>query len=212
MSATRRRGGRKGHAFGALATLGIAAAALFATPAGAQFSDSYKFLDAVRKMDGATVTKYVEAPGTTLINTRDRTTGETALLITIGRKDRTWTSYLLSRGARPDIAADDGRFPLMLAVEKRFTEGVELLVAHGADVNQANSGGETALIRAVQMKDLPMVRLLVANGANPDKSDSLAGLSARDYAQRDARGSGILEILDSAKPKAPARPVQGPSL
>jgi len=98
----------------------------------------------------------------------------------------------------------------MLAVETRFMEAIGLLLAHGANVNQANSSGETALIRAVQLKDLPTVRLLVANGANPDKRDSLAGMSARDYAERDARIPGMMEALAAAKPAKPAKPVQGP--
>lgn len=183
-----------------------------ATPAAAQFSDSYKFLEAVRKADNETVLKYVETPGTTLINTRDRTTGETALLICIGRRDLTYTNYLLARGARTDITGNDGRFPLILAVERRFPEGVEALIESKANVNQANSRGETALIRAVQLKDVAMVRLLMAHGADPDRHDSLAGMSARDYAERDARIPGMLEALATAKPKPmTSRPVQGPT-
>lgn len=200
-----------------LAILSMAAAMLtMATPTAAQFSPSYKFLDAVRKMDGEVVTKYAEAPGTTLINTRDQTTGETALLIVIARKDATWTQYMLSRGARTDIAAKNGRTPLMLAIEKRFQEGVELLLTFNANVNLANSQGETPLIIAVHMQDVPMVRLLIAHGANPDKHDSLTGMSAREYAARDARIAGMMEALNTAKPSAApaagARPVQGPGL
>ncbi|MFT3964873.1 MAG: ankyrin repeat domain-containing protein [Sphingobium sp.] len=173
-------------------------------------SDSYKFLEAVRKSDGATVTGYVDKPGTTLVNTRDRTTGETALLITVSRRDLTYMRYLLDHGARPDLPANDGRTPLMLAVEKRFPEGVEVLLAARANVNQANGRGETPLMRAVQMQDVAMVRLLVNNGADPRKRDSLAGMSARDYAERDARIPGMIEALDAAKPAAPAKAVQGP--
>ncbi|MCE7795059.1 ankyrin repeat domain-containing protein [Sphingobium sufflavum] len=174
-------------------------------------SDSYKFLEAIRKSDGDKVTSFVEAPGTTLVNTRDRTTGETALLITVARRDLTYMRYLLGHGARPDLAANDGRTPLMLAVEKRFPEGVEVLLANAANVNQANSRGETAVIRAVQMQDVSMVRLLVANGADPKKRDSMTGMSARDYAERDARIPGMIEALDAAKPVVPAKAVQGPS-
>lgn len=193
----------------------IFGAALLATTLGSMasaqmMSDSYKFLDAVRKSDGAVVQSFVEKPGTTLVNTRDRTTGETALLITIGRRDLTYMRYLLDHGARPDIAANDGRTPLMLSVEKRFPEGVEALIAASANVNQANGKGETPLMRAVQMQDVSMVRLLVTNGGDPAKRDSLAGMSARDYAVRDARIPGMLEALDQAKPAAPAKSVQGP--
>lgn len=201
---------RRWRITGALALAAPAFALTISAPVLAQFSDSYKFLDAVRKKDGAVVTKYVEAPGTTLINTRDRASGETALLITVARKDTTWMAYLLAHGARTDIAANNGRFPLMLAVETRFPEGVDLLLTQGANVNQTNSRGETALIRAVQLKDMGMVRTLIAKGADPDKRDNLAGMSARDYATRDARDTGILDLLAAAKPAAPPKPVQGP--
>lgn len=174
-------------------------------------SESYKFLEAIRKGDGAKVASFVEAPGTTLVNTRDRTTGETALLITVARRDLTYMRYLLGHGARPDVAANDGRTPLMLAVEKRFPEGVEVLLSNNANVNQANSRGETALIRAVQMQDVAMTRLLISNGADPRKRDNMTGMSAREYAERDARIPGMLEALDAAKPAAPAKAVQGPS-
>jgi hypothetical protein len=183
------------------------------TIASAQMmSDSYKFLEAVRKAESDTVTRYVETPGTTLINTRDRTTGETALLITVSRRDLTYMRYLLGHGARTDIAGNDGRTPLMLAVEKRFPEGVVELLSNNANVNQSNSRGETALMRAVQMQDVATVRLLIANGADPKKRDSMTGMSSRDYAERDARIPGMLEALDAAKPTAPAKAVQGPSL
>lgn len=182
-------------------------------PAVAQFSDSYKFLQAVRKQDGETVVKYVEAPGTTLINTRDASTGETALLITIGREDPVWTRYLVGHGARTDLSDRGGRFPLMLAVEKRFVEGIEILLGAKADVNQANRAGETALIRAVQLRNLPVIRMLMNAGADPDRRDALAGMSARDYAIRDGRDAAILAALDDRKsPAKSARPMQGPSL
>lgn len=209
--------GKHGGAQARLRRRGLATAAacmlamgLPGIAAAQMMSDSYKFLEAVRKADGEKVAGFVEAPGTTLVNTRDRTTGETALLITVARRDVTYMSYLLSHGARPDIAGNDGRTPLMLAVEKRFPEGIDTLLAHGANVNQANSRGETALMRAVQMQDVSMVRLLISNGADPRKRDSMAGMSARDYAERDARLPGMLEALDAAKPAAPAKAVQGP--
>jgi len=206
---TRSRNGIFGRRMMVAAT---AIALILPGAAGAQMmSESYKFLAAVRKSDGEAVTRFVEAPGTTLINTRDRTTGETALLITIGRRDVTYMRYLLGHGARTDIAANDGRTPLMLAVEKRFAEGVEALLSSGANVNQANGKGETPLMRAVQMQDVATVRQLIAAGADPRKGDSLTGMSARDYAERDARIPGMLEALDQAKPVAAAKPVQGPS-
>jgi ankyrin repeat protein len=155
----------------------------------------------------------VEQAGVTPINTKDRTSGETALLVTVGRKDITWTNYLLAKGARPDLANNDGLTPLMLAVEKRFPEGVELLLRRNANPNQANGRGETPLIRAVQMQDVAMVRLLMANGADPKKRDTLAGMSALDYAERDGRIPGLVDALNApAASAAPAKPMQGPKL
>jgi len=48
-------------------------------------------------------------------------------------------------------------------------------------------------------------------GASPDIADSVVGLSARDYAARDARAADILEILDSAEKQTEEAPVVGPS-
>ncbi len=193
------------------ALLALPVMTMIAAPAHAQFSESYKFLEAVRKGDGDAVVKAVEQPGVTPVNTKDRSTGETALLIVVGRKDMTWTRYLLARGARVDLADNDGRTPLMLAVERRFPEGAEMLLSAKASPNQPNSRGETPLIRAVQMQDIAMVRLLMGKGGDPKKRDTLAGMSALDYAERDGRVPGLIEALSATtQPEASAKPVQGP--
>ena len=188
----------------------LAAALLVPALAHAQFSDSYNFLKAVRDRDGAKVTEFVDAPGVTIINTRDNSTGETALHIVIARRDAVWINFLLAKGAKPNLTDNKGVTPLMQAAQLRFLDGARLLLAGGATVDKANDRGETPLIRAVQLRDLPMVRLLVANGANPDKVDSLAGMSARDYAKRDSRGPAILTALDASKPAQAASEVEGP--
>jgi hypothetical protein len=72
-------------------------------PAQAQFSKSYKFLESVKKKEGQEVTDALAEPGTTIINTRDVTTGETALHIVTARRDTTWISFLLGKGADPNI-------------------------------------------------------------------------------------------------------------
>ena len=185
---------------------------LVAQPALAQFSDSYKFLDAVRKSKNDDVVKFLEQPGVTPVNTRDKTTGETALLIVINRRDLTFTNYLLARGARPDLGDNGGRTPLMLAVEKRFHEGVELLIARKANVNATNSSGETPLIRAVQIRDLEMVRLLMNNGADPNRRDRIAGMSAIDYAKANAPVAGMMDVLTAKQAAPKSKAMQGPTL
>jgi ankyrin repeat protein len=196
--------------FGRLALLSLGL--VIAAPAAAQFSESYKFLDAVRKSDTAALVKALDVPGVTLINTRDRSTGETALIIAIGRRDLAVSAYLLSKGARPELSDNEGRTPLMMAVEKRFFEGAQLLLSKKANPNQSNASGETPLIRAVQFGDIEMVRLLLTAGADPNKRDNLAGLSAIDYAQRGTRVPGMSDLLNATQKKAPAKGVQGPQL
>lgn len=176
----------------------VVAAVSFSVPAAAQFSDSYSFLKAVEDRDGEEASKYLNEPGTVIVNTRDNTTGRGALHIVVERRDPTWLAFLLQKGANPNIRDKEGLTPLMLATQLRFVDGARILLAKGADVNDTNKQGETALIRAVQFRDSEMVRLLLANGADPDRTDALAGLSARDYAQRDRRAAGILAEIEKA--------------
>lgn len=173
----------------------------------AQFSESYNFLKAVRDRDGNKATEITSKPGSVIIDTRDTTTGEAALHIVTKRRDLTWLSFLLGKGAKPDIRDRDGNTALLLASQIGFIEGADVLIKRRAQVDMANSAGETPLIRAVQRRDIALVRLLLSAGANPHKTDRSAGLSARDYAVRDNRAAAILKLIEEAKPaKAAAGP------
>ncbi|WP_189338576.1 ankyrin repeat domain-containing protein [Sphingobium sp. SCG-1] len=188
------------------------AAMMMPSVAQAQFSDSFNFLKAVKDRDGDKATKLIEKPGGTVVNTRDLKNGETALHIVVARRDLTWLNFILAKGGKPDLANNAGDTPLMLATQLRWADGVSLLLANRASVDKANDNGETPLIRAVQLRDLAMTRLLVAQGANPDKRDAIAGMSARDYAEREGRATGLTEALAAAKPAKPANSaVQGPT-
>lgn len=189
----------------------LSLALLSPVAAQAQFSDNYNFLKAVKDKDGQKATDLLQKPGSTVINSRDISTGENALHIIVARRDATWLAFLLAKGANPNLTDNDGNTPLMDAVQSRFEDGVRTLLGHGAQVNKTNNSGETPLIRAVQLRDLGLVRLLVAQGADPAKRDTLAGMSARDYAERDGRTPGLVEALAAAKPSTtPKGPVQGP--
>ncbi|HEU5482087.1 MAG TPA: ankyrin repeat domain-containing protein, partial [Sphingomicrobium sp.] len=76
----------------------------------------------------------------------------------------------------------------------------EWLIGVGARVDEANRKGETALIVAVQMRQVPVVRTLLNAGADPDRSDSVAGYSARDYAKRNSRTPELLRAIEEKKP------------
>jgi hypothetical protein len=204
-----KRGANVGKGFGrALA----AAALIVAVPAAAQqYSDSYSFLKAVKERDASKVTSLVSEPGTTVIHSKERSTGEGALHIVTRDRDYGWLSFLMGKGARLDIQDQKGGTPLSLAAQLGWLEGAELLLKYGANPNLANNRGETPLILAVQQRNLPLVRLLLSKGANPKRADSAAGLSAIDYASRDgARSAAILKLLQA--PPAPAKKVAGPKL
>ena len=186
---------RFSQVFAVLAAAGIG----LASPALAQFSPSYKFLESVRKQEAQEVTDAVSQPGSTIINTQDTSTGETALLIVTARRDAGWLGFLLAKGANPNIGNNKGVTPLMLAANLGFSDGVTLLVEGGANLNDADSTGETPLITAVHRHDLVIMRALLKAGADPDRADS-SGRSARDYAGFDGKDSPLV-----AEIKADAR-------
>ena len=166
--------------------------AVAAVPASAQlFSEGYEFLKAVKDRDGDVVTATLDEPGTTVVNTRDLSTGETALHIVTARRDAVWIRFLTGRGANPNIRDKKGVTPLQLAVTLGFVEGVEALVQAGAEVEITDSSGETPLISAVHRRDTGLIRLLLANGGNPDRADN-SGRTARDYALLMNANSSIL--------------------
>ena len=130
--------------------------------------------------------------------------GNTPLLITVARKDSDYTGFLLGRGANPNLAGKDGDTPLIVAARVGFEDGAKWLLAKGARVDATNRRGETALIVAVHQRQVPVIRMLLEAGADPDKADSAAGLTARDYAERDTRSRQILQLIESKKPKSAA--------
>lgn len=183
------------------------------TPAAAQLgqSDGYKFLQAVKDAKGDEVNDFLKAPGTTIVNTRDYATRETALHIVARRDDATYTVFLLQHGAEPNLRDKDGNTPLMVAATAGAGDLIPLLLRFKANVNLANDAGETPLIRAVQRRDLQMVRDLLAVGADADQADSLAGKSARAYAEEDSRTPALAKLFADV-PKRDRRAVAGPKL
>ena len=193
--------------------LGLAAAlslGMAAVPAAAQkFSDGFTFLKSVKERDGAEVERLLANPGSTVINTKETSTGESALHIVARGRDLNWLTYLLGKGARPDVQDRNGTTPLGVAAQLGWVQGAEMLLRGRAAVDMPNNRGETPLILAVQARDAAMVRLLLGKGANPKRTDSAAGYSALDYARRDPRAAMLLKMLETAKP---ARETAGPKL
>lgn len=183
----------------------IIAATMMSVPAAAQTiggDDGASFVTAVREGDGNKALELLRSRPT-VINARDDK-GESALFAAIAQRDDEWTAFLLQEGANAEVAARNGDTPLIAAARIGNGPAIRQLVSRRVKVDAANRMGETALIIAVQQRQRDTVELLLAVGADPDKSDSAAGLSARDYATRDSRSRDLLKLIENRKPPVPS--------
>lgn len=188
--------------------------AVMATPGFAQvgFSEGYKFLESVKKKEGEEVEQAI-AKSPLIVNTKNVTTGETALHIVVARRDLTWLRYLVEHGAKVDVTDDHGRTPLQQAVNSGWRDGAQYLLEQGAKTNESNDAGETPLISAVHGRDTQLMKSLLQAGADPDRADN-SGRSARDYAELDGPNSILVRTInenvrgDAAKG---SQPVYGPT-
>lgn len=206
-----RRKGTMRAVCGAMAAAGLLALAM---PAHAQFSEGYRFLEAVKKKEGDKVETLLGEAGSTVILSRDVATGKGALHIVTERRDIAWLRYLVAKGADVNMRDDKGVTPIQLASGLGWLEGVAFLVERRADLDQSNDTGETPLISAVHRRDTAMMRVLLKGGADPDRADN-SGRSARDYARLD-KDSQLLGVIEAnTKPKStagkPGSAVYGPT-
>ena len=186
--------------------------AALAKPAAAQIqSPSYKFLSAIEKEDGKTVTDMLDAPGSSIVNARNVTSGEGALHILVSHPGSDFFKYVLQqKGVDPNIRDAKGNTPMILAVQKGREDLVRLLLAYKANPNAGDSSGRTPMILAVGTGNLAIARVLLTNGGDPDQTDNLVGMSARAYAKRDSRNPALVQLLAQAPKKTQKAGVAGP--
>ena len=171
-----------------------------AAPVAAQYiSGKLDFIKAIRARDGGKVLQLLNDNPPGLVDARDGD-GSTPLTITISRQDE-WAGFLLNKGADPNLPGKNGDTPLITAARIGYMDAVDWLLTARAKVDLPNRMGETPLIVAVQQRRPEIVKRLLMAGADPDRKDSAAGLSARDYAMRDARSRNILQQIEAKKPK-----------
>jgi ankyrin repeat protein len=181
-----------------------------ASPAAAQFSDSYNFMKAVRDRDVNKAIELADKPGTTVVNVRDGDSGEAPIHVVTRRGDLGWLGLLYQKGANLNLKDREGNTPLILATLTRWSEGVATLIRLKAQVNAQNRLGETALLKAVQARDVALTKALIDAGASPDIADN-SGISARAAAEADPRAASIAKLLKDVPVKAMGK-AQGPSL
>src|SRR3546814_20347139 len=86
-----------------IARAGVLLASATGVHAQLNYSEGYKFLEAVRDAKGQDVTDLLAKPGPTVINSHDRKKGEGALHIVVRRNDPTYVRFLLEYVSNPDI-------------------------------------------------------------------------------------------------------------
>ncbi|WP_240338986.1 ankyrin repeat domain-containing protein [Novosphingobium sp. BW1] len=197
----------------ALAAAGLATGSL-ASGAAAQtgFSEGYKFLESVKKKEGEEVEQAIMT-SPLIVNSKDVTSGETALHIVVQRRDITWLRYLVQKGAEPNLADDHGRTPLQQAVNLGWRDGAIYLIENGARTNDSNDAGETPLISAVHRRDTELMKALLKAGADPSRTDN-SGRSARDYAELNGKDSYLVKVIDQNVTEGASKnskPVYGPT-
>lgn len=159
-----------------------------------------EFVDAVRDGDDNKAVQLLTVTPA-VIDARNGK-GETALFVAVVDRDADWTGFLIRKGADPNLASRSGSgdTPLIAAARIGFVDAVDWLIGARAEVDGANRMGETALNVAVQARQREVVRALLNAGADPDKTDTAAGLSPRDYAKRDPRAREILRLIETRMP------------
>ena len=150
--------------------VGLAVLLLFAAaPASAQYvSAKSDFAKAIHARDGNKVIQLLNDNPPGLVDARDND-GNTPLIVTINRKDE-WASFLLGKGADPNLPGKGGDTPMIAAARVGYMEAIEWLLGVGAKVDTPNRMGETPLIVAVQQRQARAVRRLARFTGVPNQS------------------------------------------
>ena len=101
--------------------------------------------------------------------------------------------WLLERGVDVDASDEDGRTPLMMAVNRNNMPLVKCLLAAGADVNRQQSDEDNQCSALMFARDAEMVRFLLENGADPNICTA-CGMNAYEVQMRNTHQSNCQEL------------------
>jgi uncharacterized protein len=166
---------------------------LLAAPGHAQFSMNYKLKKAID--EGNQYDAKAAILGGAQVNSRDEH-GVPYIVLAANKGDASMVYVMLDQGGNPDLAARDGKTPLMVAAEHGYDDMAKVLISYKADVNKQDRNGETALIKASRLGDREIVEDLIAAKADLDQQD-YTGKSALGYAI-DNRRQRVVEDLKKA--------------
>ncbi|KAJ5332891.1 uncharacterized protein N7506_006674 [Penicillium brevicompactum] len=118
------------------------------------------------------------------------------------------TEYLLSQGAKTDVASNRAS-PLLRAVERDHYQIVKVLLDAGASPNTADKEGRTALMTAAWKNHVDILQLLILRGADVNACDHRARNAlhnlAADKACRWGWGEDVVRFLLAGKCMVDAR-------
>lgn len=136
-------------------------------------------------------------------NSEDRTGATTALHLSLGTTDSTWTTsradttdLLLRNGAAVNARDSNGDTALTLAARQGFTGCAILLAHYGAAINPQNNAGDSAVHLATTGGHTAFVQHLIANHADLNTANN-AGATPLLIAAQLAHGDIAKQLLDA---------------
>lgn len=126
-------------------------------------------MEAAREKEYANI-EFLIAQGAD-IDALDENDKHNALTYVLDEGDAETATFLLERGADPNMTDAVGMAPLHYAAGKGMVETVEVLLEHGADPDNVNDQGMSILQLAVMTRNVEVVRALVEGGASAGKPD-----------------------------------------
>jgi Ankyrin repeats (3 copies)/Ankyrin repeats (many copies) len=214
-----------------LIAFGVCASAQTAEEAGAELKRLKQSFDlSTDETRRETIVEFIDAAGDgrqkvvelylaagVNINARDEYE-QTALFVAVAEEKYSLATMLLEKGADPNLANDDGRTPLLVAIRKDFNTVdyvrepesarlVQKLLEKGANVNARDIDGTTPLEEAARIGDAETIRALAARGANLATKNN-DGETPLDIAAQELRGLAVKALIEAGSPMSSRQQLQ----